>query len=84
MALGFYGKSLGQPSQLDVTNDVFAPTGAELFLTQRKIVVNDDTINSDWDVAVVDGKIVENLHVGAARRMLQKVQMITELEIAET
>ena len=46
VALGFYGKSLGQPAQLDATNDVFAPTGATLFPTQRKIAVNDDTVNS--------------------------------------
>ena len=46
VALGFYGKSLGQPAQLDVTNDVFVPNGAALFLTQCKIVVNDYTIKS--------------------------------------
>ena len=46
VALGFYGKFLGQPAQLDATNNVFAPTGAALFLTQRKIAVNDDTVNS--------------------------------------
>ena len=82
--MGFYGKSLRQPAQLYATNDVFAPTGAALSLTQRKIAVNDDTDNSGKDVAITDGKIVENVRVDSAGRMLDTAQMITELEKAGT
>ena len=53
-------------------------------LTQREIAVHHDTFKSDKYFAVVDGKIVKNLYVDPARRMLHTAQMIAELETAGT
>ncbi|MEK9880693.1 MAG: CoA ester lyase [Paracoccaceae bacterium] len=80
LALGFDGKSLIHPAQLDVANDVFAPSEAAISLAQRQIAAYDDIIRAGQGVAVVDGKIVENLHADTARRVLRKAQMIEELE----
>ena len=80
LALGFDGKSLIHPAQLDVANDVFAPSEAVISLAQRQIAAYDDIIRAGQGVAVVDGKIVENLHADTARRVLRKAQMIEELE----
>jgi len=68
--MGFDGKTLIHPKQLSVANEVFAPT--------EKDVENARTIIEAWDqakregkgVAVVNGKLVENLHVEEARRVL--------------
>ena len=80
LALGFDGKPLIHPAQLDVANDVFAPSEAAISLAQRQIAAYDDIIRAGQGVAVVDGKIVENLHADTARRVLRKAQMIEELE----
>ena len=80
LALGFDGKSLIHPAQLDVANDVFAPSEAAISLAQRQIAAYDDIIRAGQGVAVVDGKIVENLHADTARRVLRKAQMIEGLE----
>ena len=81
LALGFDGKSLIHPAQLDVANDVFAPSEAAISLAQRQIAAYDDIIRAGQGVAVVDGKIVENLHADTARRVLRKAQMIEELGV---
>ena len=80
LALSFDGKSLIHPAQLDVANDVFAPSEAAISLAQRQIAAYDDIIRAGQGVAVVDGKIVENLHADTARRVLRKAQMIEGLE----
>ena len=80
LALGFDGKSLIHPAQLYVANDVFAPSDAAISLAQRQIAAYDDIVRAGQGVAVVDGKIVENLHADTARRVLRKAQMIEELE----
>ena len=58
----------------------FAPSEAAISLAQRQIAAYDDIIRAGQGVAVVDGKIVENLHADTARRVLRKAQMIEELE----
>ncbi|HQQ62339.1 MAG TPA: CoA ester lyase [Pseudomonadales bacterium] len=69
-ALGFDGKSLIHPGQLAVANAVFAPSPAELEKAQRILQVWQDAEAAGSGVAVLDGKLVENLHAGEARRLL--------------
>ncbi len=75
-ALGFDGKTLIHPAQLDVTNRVFAPTEEEIALARRQIEAFEQTEAAGQGVAVVDGKIVENLHVESARRLLAQARAI--------
>jgi (3S)-malyl-CoA thioesterase len=78
--LGFDGKSLIHPAQLTVTNRVFAPDAAALDLARRQIEAFDAALAQGKGVAVVDGKIVENLHIVTARRLLAQAQSIAALE----
>ncbi len=78
--LGFDGKTLIHPAQIDVANRAFAPASAEIDLARRQIAAHEASAASGDGVAVVDGAIVENLHVIAARRILAKAQILTELE----
>ena len=77
-SLGMDGKTLIHPSQIGVANAVFAPSDAETELARRQIEAYDDAIARGEAVAVVDGRIVENLHVETARAILAKAQAIAE------
>ena len=77
--LGFDGKTLIHPAQISITNGCFAPSQAELDLAHRQIEAFDEIEKSGQGVAVVDGKIVENLHVETAKKTLAKAAAIADL-----
>lgn len=81
-ALGFDGKTLIHPDQLAVTNEVFAPSEADLALARRQLAAWEETRAKGEAVAVVDGRIVENLHVETARALIAKAEAIAKLEAA--
>ena len=70
--MGFDGKTLIHPAQVAVTNAAFAPSAEEIDLARRQIAAFEEVEASGQGVAVVDGKIVENLHVVTAREILAK------------
>ena len=78
--LGFDGKTLIHPAQVAVTNECFAPSEAELDLARRQIQAFEEIEKSGQGVAVVDGKIVENLHVETAKKTLAKAAAIADLD----
>lgn len=78
--MGFDGKSLIHPAQLDVTNRAFSPSEPEIDLAKRQIEAFEAAEASGQGVAVVDGRIVENLHVATARDILAKAKAIAEME----
>lgn len=77
--MGFDGKTLIHPAQVDVTNIAFSPSDAEVDLARRQIAAFAEVEASGQGVAVVDGKIVENLHVATARDTLAKVKAIAAI-----
>src|SRR6056297_72926 len=77
--LGFDGKTLIHPAQIEVTNTAFAPTQSEIETAERQIAAYEESKASGQGVAVVDGQIVENLHVVAAKRLLGKAGAIREM-----
>lgn len=77
--MGFDGKTLIHPAQVDVTNAAFAPSEAEIALARRQIAAFEEVEASGQGVAVVDGRIVENLHVDTARDILAKAEAIDAL-----
>ncbi len=77
--LGFDGKTLIHPAQIEIANTAFAPTNSEIDLAERLIAAYEESRASGQGIAVVDGQIVENLHVFAAQRVLAKAQAIQEM-----
>ena len=77
--MGFDGKTVIHPAQLDVANKAFSPSEAEVELAQRQIAAFEECEATGQGVAVVDGKIVENLHVATARETLAKLDAINAL-----
>jgi len=74
--LGMDGKTLIHPAQIEIANATFAPSAESIELSTRQIEAYDAAIAKGEAVAVVDGKIVENLHVETARAMLAKADAI--------
>ncbi len=77
--MGFDGKTLIHPAQLAIANAAFAPSDAEVELARRQIAAFNAATAAGQGVAVVDGKIVENLHIVTAQAVLGKAQMIAAL-----
>ena len=65
--LGFDGKTLIHPKTIDAANEIFGPSPSELDWA-KKIIAAYEAANSG--VTLVEGKLVEQLHVDAARRLL--------------
>ncbi len=78
--MGFDGKTLIHPAQIDITNAAFAPSESEIDLARRQIAAFEEVEALGQGVAVVDGKIVENLHVVTAREILAKAEAIIALQ----
>lgn len=74
--MGFDGKTLIHPAQLSVANRVFAPDPTRLALARRQIAAHEDALAAGTGVAVVDGRIVENLHVETAKSLIARAEMI--------
>lgn len=77
--MGFDGKTLIHPAQLEIANAAFAPTGEEVALARRQIEAFDAAAAEGKGVAVVDGRIVENLHVATARQTLERAEAIAAM-----
>ena len=78
--MGFDGKTLIHPAQLAAANEAFAPTEAEIDLARRQIEAFEQAGAEGRGVAVVDGRIVENLHVETARKTLDRAQAIAAMD----
>ena len=77
--MGFDGKTLIHPAQVAVCNEAFAPSESEVDLARRQIAAFEETEANGGGVAVVDGRIVENLHVVTAKQILAKAEAIAAL-----
>lgn len=75
--MGFHGKTLIHPAQLQVANAVFAPSADDIVQARRVIAAFDAT---ESGVAVLDGRIIESLHVETARATLAIADAIAALE----
>ena len=68
--LGFDGKTLIHPSQVEPCNATFAPSEEDVDKAGRVIAAFEEAEAAGRGVVTVDGRMVENLHVEQARRTL--------------
>ncbi len=78
--MGFDGKTLIHPDQIRVANEVFGPSEDDLALAREQVAAFEAAEARGEGVAVVNGRIVENLHVASARRLLARAEAIAGLE----
>jgi (3S)-malyl-CoA thioesterase len=79
--MGFDGKTLIHPAQLAIANEVFAPSDAEVTLARRIIAAYRAARAEGQGVAVIDGRIVENMHVANAATILARAEAIAALAV---
>jgi citrate lyase subunit beta / citryl-CoA lyase len=68
--LGFGGKSLIHPGQIDICNAVFSPSTEEIDHARRVIDAFEQATVAGSGVATLDGRMIESMHVQSARRVL--------------
>jgi citrate lyase subunit beta / citryl-CoA lyase len=76
--MGFDGKTLIHPNQIEPCNLAFSPTADEIAQARKLVDVFDRPENSAKGVVEVDGRMVERLHAEMARRTLAIAQAIEE------
>ena len=74
--LGFDGKTLIHPNQIEPCNAVFSPPPDEVALARRMIAAFDMPENSDKGVVQIDGRMVERMHAEMARRTVAIAEAI--------
>ncbi|MEX2549255.1 MAG: CoA ester lyase [Nitriliruptoraceae bacterium] len=75
--LGFDGKSVIHPRQLEVANAAFTPGAEEVEHAREVIAAFDEATTAGRGVVTVRGRLVENLHVEEARRLLALAERIS-------
>ena len=78
--LGFDGKTLIHPKTIATANTAFSPSAAELAWSRRIIDAWKAAHERGEGLVVVDGKLIENLHVEGARRTLLLDKAIADIE----
>jgi citrate lyase subunit beta/citryl-CoA lyase len=68
--MGFDGKTIVHPRQIDPCNAVFSPTAEEVQEARKIIAAFDLPENSDKGVLRIEGRMVERMHADMARRTL--------------
>lgn len=68
--LGFDGKSLIHPEQIDAANTAFSATTAELAWAETVVAAFADPANADRGAIRLNGAMVERLHLAEAERVL--------------
>ena len=68
--MGFDGKTLIHPSQIAFANQIFGPSPEEIDEARQRITAYEAAISSGAGIAVLNGKLVEELHIQDAKRIL--------------
>ena len=77
--LGFDGKTLIHPSQIEPCNTAFSPSPAEVEWARKMIKAFDLPENRGKGVVSIDGRMVERLHADMARRTVAIAEAIQRL-----
>ncbi|GAB3245809.1 HpcH/HpaI aldolase/citrate lyase family protein [Kineosporia babensis] len=71
---GFDGKTLIHPSQVEPCNRVFSPSAEQIAESQEILAAWEEATADGRGVATVRGRLVENLHVENAKRILARAK----------
>jgi citrate lyase subunit beta / citryl-CoA lyase len=81
-AMGFDGKTVIHPKQIAAANAAFAPSPAEVAWSRRVLAAHAEAEARGAGVTLLDGRLIEKLHVADARRVLAIAGAITQIERA--
>ena len=80
--LGMDGKTLIHPKTIAMANEAFSPSEDEIAWSKRIIEAHAEAEKAGKGVVLVDGKLIENLHVEGAKQMVAMADAITQMEQA--
>ncbi len=80
LELGFDGRTLIHPKTIAKANQVFSPSAEEVVFSHRIIAAHAAAAAEGKGVVLVDGKLIENLHVENAKRLVTLAEAIEALE----
>lgn len=80
LELGFDGKTLIHPKTIDKANQVFAPSDDEIEWSKTIIAAHAEAEKAGQGVVVVEGKLIENLHVESAKRLVEMADAIKAMK----
>ncbi len=81
LVLGFDGKTLIHPKTIAVANATFAPTAESVVWARRITAAHAEAEAAGKGVVLVDGRLIENLHVAEARRVLALADAIARWDL---
>ncbi|MFD1200106.1 HpcH/HpaI aldolase/citrate lyase family protein [Brucella gallinifaecis] len=73
-AMGFDGKTLIHPSQIETANRAFSPSDKDVAYARAVVAVFEQPENADKGVVSLEGQMVERLHLEMAKRVLAKIK----------
>jgi len=76
--MGFDGKTIIHPSQIETCNTVFAPSSEEVAQAKKILAAFNEPENAGKGVIALDGRMVERLHVVMAQRTVAIAEAIAE------
>jgi citrate lyase subunit beta / citryl-CoA lyase len=76
--MGFDGKTLIHPSQIEACNAAFSPSADEIAQARKIIAAFELPENADKGVIALDGRMVERLHADMARRTVAIAEAIAQ------
>jgi citrate lyase subunit beta/citryl-CoA lyase len=82
--LGFDGKTLIHPKQIAPANLAYAPSPEEIEWSRQVIAAHAEAGTAGKGIVVVDGKLIEGLHVENARRVLALAEEIDRITSVDT
>ena len=74
--LGFDGKTLIHPKTVAVANEIFAPSESEVAQARKIIAAHAEAAAAGKGVVLLDGKLIENLHVEMAKRTMTLAEAV--------
>jgi citrate lyase subunit beta / citryl-CoA lyase len=77
----FDGKTLIHPKTIATANRLSAPSPADLASARKIIVAHADAIAQGKGLTLVDGRLIEHLHVEAPQRLVALAEVIAVLEV---
>ena len=80
--LGMDGKTLIHPKTIEIANHAFAPSDAQVAQARRVIQAHADAQRRGEGLAVLDGQLIENLHVENAQRVVALAEAIQHRQAA--
>ena len=76
---GFDGKTLIHPKTIDMANDAFSPSGEEVVWAKRIIEAHAEATREGKGVVLVEGRLIENLHVESAQSLVKLADAIAAI-----